>query len=288
MPGSGRPSRPAEPDAVADAIVGFYTSYDEAARLGRDIGPPELAHTQELYRRCLPEPPAVVCDVGGGTGPYAFWLAREGYTVDLVDIVPRHVQQAQAHQDTLGAGRLRSLCVGDARRLDFPNGHADAVLLNGPLYHLVALDDRLAALGEARRVLRPGGILLAVAISRYAGAIAGLVTARVWDPVFLERCRSEITTGVRHIPVDARAQQPDRAIDTAYFHQPDELAREARSAGFDVVDLLGILGLSWMVPDLEASFRDPDRRERILELARLFEREPALGPRILAVCRARH
>jgi len=279
--------RPSEPDAVAESIQAFYARYDETQRLARDIGPLERERAQEVYRRFLPDPPAVVCDVGGGSGPYAFWLAGAGYTVDLVDLVPRHIQHAEAHQATLRTGRLRSIAPGDARRLAFPNAHADAVLLNGPLYHHVAAAERAEILAEVRRVLRSTGVLLAVAISRYAGSIAGLVTERVWDPAFLAGCRVEIESGLRHHPEAARARADARSIDSAYFHHPDELAREVRAAGFEVDAVLGILGPSWMVPNLEASFADPARRAVILELARLFEREPALGPRILAVCRPR-
>ncbi len=52
----------------------------------------------------------------------------------------------------------------------------DAVLLLGPLYHLPERADRLAALAEARRVLRPGGVVFAAAISRFASMLDGLFT----------------------------------------------------------------------------------------------------------------
>jgi ubiquinone/menaquinone biosynthesis C-methylase UbiE len=276
-----------ESDAVSDSIIEFYQVFDEADRLKRDIGPLEFERTKEVFRRFLPDPPAVVCDIGGGTGPYAFWLAHLGYTVDLLDIVPRHIQQARETQRNLQAGHLRSIQVGDARKLHFRDGHADAVIMHGPLYHHVDVQERLTMLSEAKRILKSTGVLLAVAISRYAGAIAGLITERVWDPTFIEICRREITTGVRRVPDDGKSMSKDRAISTAYFHRPEEFAQEIDSAGFVVNELLGILGPSWMVPDLQSSWRDPNKRSVILNLARMFEGEPAFGPRILAVCRPR-
>jgi hypothetical protein len=39
----------------------------------------ELLRTRELLQRQLPSPPAVVLDVGGGTGVRAAWLAGRGY-----------------------------------------------------------------------------------------------------------------------------------------------------------------------------------------------------------------
>jgi ubiquinone/menaquinone biosynthesis C-methylase UbiE len=271
-------------DALANSIIRFYETFDEATRLGRDIGPLEFERTKEVFQRFLPKPPAVICDIGGGPGHYSFWLAELGYTVDLVDLVPRHVQQAKEHNDKLKVYRLRSIKVGDARKLRFPERHADAVILHGPLYHQIDLRDRLAALRESRRILKKSGVLLAVAISRYAGAIAGLLTDRVWKPDFIESCRVEITSGIRRVSSEAVRQRKVKPINTAYFHLPDEFSNEIKSAGLMVDALVGIIGPSWMVPDLEASWTDPGRRSVILELARLFEKEPILGPRILAVC----
>jgi SAM-dependent methyltransferase len=80
-------------------------------------------------------------------------LAGEGCRVHLVDIVPEHVQAA-------AKDGLLTAEVGDARRLTQADASVDAVLLLGPLYHLVDRAERTAALVEARRVLRPGGVLL--------------------------------------------------------------------------------------------------------------------------------
>src|SRR5207249_1849236 len=110
----------------------------------------EFVRTQELLSRFLPAPPAIVLDVGGGPGRYAACLATAGYTVTVLDPVPLHVEQA-------GAAGLDAV-LGDARSLPWEDARADAVLCLGPLYHLRAPHDRLAALTEARRVLRPGGV----------------------------------------------------------------------------------------------------------------------------------
>src|SRR5947209_3924398 len=44
----------------------------------------------------------------------------------------------------------------------------DAVLLLGPLYHLLQPEERCAAVAEAARILKPGGCLLAAGINRIA------------------------------------------------------------------------------------------------------------------------
>ena len=83
------------------------------------------------------------------------WLAAGGYDVHLVDPVPRHVEQALAASAPQPDHPLASAAVGDARSLPHGQGTADAVLLMGPLYHLPAREQRLAALREALRVLKP-------------------------------------------------------------------------------------------------------------------------------------
>jgi hypothetical protein len=61
----------------------------------------ELLRTRELLQRQLPSPPAVVLDVGGGTGVRAAWLAGRGYRVHLVDL---QVPKTRAKSDTVRAG----------------------------------------------------------------------------------------------------------------------------------------------------------------------------------------
>src|SRR5215204_2421405 len=135
-------------------IDSHYAAGLEGSRLARGSGRLELARTQEVLRRFLPPPPAVVADVGG-PGHYACWLAGLGYEVHLYDPVPLHVAQAEEASRARPTQPIASCTVGDARALGRPDDSTDAVLLLGPLYHLTSRADRLAALTEARRVLRP-------------------------------------------------------------------------------------------------------------------------------------
>ncbi len=267
-------------DSIAQQIVAHYNAYNEADRLKSDIGPFELVRTQELIRRYLPPAPAVVLDVGGATGIYSFWLAGLGYHVHLVDIVPRHIEQARKIAQQPGCPPLAGLQVGDARELPFDAAFADVILMHGPLYHLAERADRLRALGEAGRVLKPGGLLLAFAITRYAGLIYGLRRGVAFDPAYYAMLRNEVQTGRRENPPPWAFTFPN-----AYFHHPDELREETEAAGLRHEATLGILGPAWMVPDLDKSWQDESRREVLLDIARLTEREPVLGPRLMAVGR---
>ena len=87
-------------------------------------------------------------DIGGGTGNYGRALSDEGWDVLVVDRQPEMLAQAAAK----GLETLQA----DAQRLPLPDACADAAMLVSMLHHV---EDPVAALAEARRILRPGGRL---------------------------------------------------------------------------------------------------------------------------------
>jgi len=128
----------------------------------------EFAVTLRAFEEYLPSAPATVLDIGGGPGRYAIELARRGYHLTLADISTGEL--ALAAEKTAEAGaRLEDVVQADARELNgFADDAFDAVLLMGPLYHLLEDADRRRAVDEAVRVARPGGMLFATNITRYA------------------------------------------------------------------------------------------------------------------------
>jgi ubiquinone/menaquinone biosynthesis C-methylase UbiE/ribosomal protein S18 acetylase RimI-like enzyme len=252
-------------------IQQYYQRGEEAGRLGRGAGLLEEARTRELIQRYLPPPPAVIYDVGGGSGVYAVWLAALGYEVHLLDAMPLHVEQARQASQAQPEHPLASAETGDARHLPWPEASAGMLLLLGPLYHLTERDDRLSALREGLRVLRPGGVLLAAGISRFASTIGGLASGFLDDPAFVEIARQDLATGQHRNPTDRHGY-----FTIAYFHHPSELKAEIEAAGLRHEATLGIEGPGCWLPDLEARWADPARREQVLTAARSLEAEPTL------------
>src|ERR1700733_11314732 len=162
-----------------DALRAHYERGMERERLSSGRGDLEFPRTTEIVLRPLPPAPAVVADIGGGPGRYALWLASLGYRVVHRDIVPLHVQEVAEAASAAGVGAAIDSAVGDARSLDLADASVDAVLLLGPLYHLDAAD-RVAALAEAGRVVRPGGPVLGAAISRWAARLDGVLATRLY------------------------------------------------------------------------------------------------------------
>lgn len=249
-------------------IIDHYRSVDEGARITEGHGRLELIRTQEIMRRHLPAGPLRVLDVGGATGVHAAWLAADGHRVALFDVVPEHVATARRLAENAPG---ITAALGDARRLPVPDAGFDAALLLGPLYHLTDRDDRLAALREAVRAVRAGGLVFAAAISRFASLFDGLASGFLFDPEFRRIVRADLATGQHR-------NEPDRLewFTTSFFHHPDELRRECHEAGLEVLEVVGVEGLAGWLPQLRERWDDPADREIILDSARAVEGEPAL------------
>jgi ubiquinone/menaquinone biosynthesis C-methylase UbiE len=269
-----------QPVMVIDPeIESHYGTGYERSRLFPG-GDPSLEYVRslELLDRLLPGPPARLLDVGGGPGTYAAPLARRGYRVHLVDPVPLHVEQAR---QAAGAGPAAAYtaALGDARALAEPDRSQDAVLLFGPLYHLTESADRRQALAEASRVLRPGGRVLAVAVSRFASLLDGLYRGWLGDPVFRPIVDQDLADGQHRNPDPVGRPE---FFTTAYFHTPDGLAAEIERAGFCGVTVYGVEGPGW---PLRRDWADPQRHEDILFAARSVETQSSLtgfSPHLIA------
>jgi SAM-dependent methyltransferase len=221
----------ATPPQVAPEIIEFYSeTFDESTRLTTSAdGVLELLRTREILRRYLPAAPAEVVDIGGGPGAHAGWLVADGYRVHLVDPVARHVEQAKSVGCTAE--------LGDARALAAAPDSYDVALVLGPLYHLLDRADRGRALAEARRVVRPGGLVAAAAISRYASLFEHTATT------FLTR--DPVRDAVVDILATGRHDPGRKGFTAAYFHTAAGLAEEMTAAGLRDVTVHGIEGPTW-------------------------------------------
>jgi SAM-dependent methyltransferase len=249
----------------------YYASGYEARRLQSGTSQIELARTQELVMRYLPALPAVIFDIGGGPGVYACWLAKQGYEVHLVDATPLHVKLARQASAAQPDTPLAGCEVGDARLLKHSDESCDVVLLFGPLYHLTGRADRLRALQEAHRVLRSGGLLLAVGISRFASTLDGLRQALFDDPSFVQIVARDLLDGQHRNPTN----HPEY-FTTAFFHHPEELRAEVQESGFLYERTLPVEGPLWLSENVAANFADQQRRDHFLTLVRRLEEEPSL------------
>ena len=135
-------------------IEKHYNKHPEDLRLLRRHGIVEFEVTMHHLHRFL-QPGHHILDIGAGTGRYASALMAEGYQVKAVELVRRNIEVFLKREPTA------DVIQGDARSMPMiPTASADVTLLLGPLYHLIGDDQKVQALSEARRVTRPGGVIL--------------------------------------------------------------------------------------------------------------------------------
>jgi SAM-dependent methyltransferase len=155
-----------------------------------------------------------VCDVGVGTAVVAQLLVAEGMQVFGVDVSIEMLRQARARLP----GRIS---VADGAALPFRDASFEAVLFVWVLHHAGDLD---AALAEARRVVCPGGRV--IAISGYADPVADDI-----DPIFRgfdQELRPERLTHSDRVLAAARAaglvQEHAGSAVVSFRTTPNELA----------------------------------------------------------------
>ena len=136
----------------------FYSHYDEDGRLSKKHGSVEFLTTMRYIGKYI-KPGDRVLEVGAGTGRYSHALARQGYTVDAVELIGHNID---VFQNDTQPGENISITQGNALDLSaFSDNTYDITLLLGPLYHLYTKEDKRQALREAIRVTRPGGVIFA-------------------------------------------------------------------------------------------------------------------------------
>lgn len=245
---------------VSDDISDIAAWYDdgvegEDARLARHQLEYDL--TWRYLTRHLP-PAGSILEIGAATGRYTLPLCRRGYFVTAVDLSAALLARCRAR---LAAERLHGqtqFIVADARDLRaVPTTAIDAVLLMGPLYHLILAADRREAVRQAADRLRSGGLLFSTHLSRL-GVLGDLMKR---TPEWIEReeeGRSLLDRGRR--PDDL-----PRGGFRGYFARVSEIGPLHEALGIRTVVLAG--GEPAISAD-DASYNTlpPPRRDRWLDL----------------------
>jgi len=218
-------------DDVSD-IAELYSSNPEGEHCRLERHQLEYDLTWRYLNKYLPSQGSIL-EVGAATGRYTLELAKRGYTLTAVDLSAALIDKCRKSLVDEGLERRVRLVVADARDLgEVTEKGFDAVLLMGPLYHLVVEADRKLALKEAFDRLRAGGIIFSSFISRFG--IMGDLIKNV--PAWIEE-QAEVRS------VLERGKRPDdfpRGGFRGYFVQISEIAPLHEALEFETLVVAGI------------------------------------------------
>lgn len=154
--------------------------------------------------------PVRVLDLGCGAGFLSNFLAARGHEVTGLDLSTENLVVARARDATRSAHYVQ----GDALSLPFPDGRFDVVCAMDLLEHV---EDPAQLLGEAARVLAPGGLLVFHTFNRTWQANLVVVKGVSWF--------------VSNTPEDLHVHR--------LFLQPSEVEAMCRVHGLDLTTLIG-------------------------------------------------
>lgn len=227
----------------SEEIAGYYHRMPEHEWERMDRHRTEFAVTLRALEEHLPPPPARILDCGGGPGRFAIELAQRGYQVTLFDLSAGNLKLAREKAVQAGV-ELVAFEQGTANDLSrFPDKAFDAVLLLGPLYHMLEEHERRETLRECYRVLQPGGLFFAAFISRYAGHRN------------IARNQPEFLLADKEFAGDVLASgkipplKRDGTEWISYMIHPEEVEPFLFTEGFDVQTVLGVEGLVSMIEE---------------------------------------
>ncbi len=128
----------------------------------------EIEHHQEAILLAHVQPGERVLEVACGTGRATLELAKlvgpEG-RLDALDLSEAMLEQAHKKVSAEGLNDRVTFHIGNAVHLPFPDTTFD-ILYNSYMFDLIAVDQFIPILAEFRRVLKPGGRLALVNMSK--------------------------------------------------------------------------------------------------------------------------
>jgi ubiquinone/menaquinone biosynthesis C-methylase UbiE len=261
-----------------DIIRSYYATGVEKQRLILDKL--EGIRSKEIIQRYLPSTPIDIIDIGGATGYYAFWLQQMGHRVTLFDLTPENIEVAKEYAKQNGI-QLANAMVGDATDMAIDDQQFDLALLFGPLYHLTEKQDRVRSLSETKRVLKPGGIMLAAIISRYASLFDGFRRNLVDDERFFSLLNDDLRNGV-HINKTENIEY----FTTAFFHTLEEIRNEVKEAGLHLTKLIAVESFAWVIDNFNQRLNDADYMKKLNQVINIVESNEdlvAMSPHIIVV-----
>ena len=200
---------PAAVEAMFDRISPVYDPMNRLMTAGLD------GRWRRLTVRAVVRPGDTVLDACCGTGDLAVEAERAGARVTGLDFSERMLERARGKSSAVEWVR------GDVLTLPFPDGSFDAVTVG---FGIRNVEDLQAGLGELARVLRPGGRLGCLEITRPRGALRPFFA--LWFDGLVPLAGKVLPGGSAYTYLPASVRR---------FPGPEDLGGAMRRAGFDEI-----------------------------------------------------
>lgn len=143
----------------------YDNKYDEWLRLDRHRVEYEI--TKRYMDEFIKGEKLDILDIGGGPGRYSIYLAGKGHNLTLFDLSGKNLEVAKEKSKEYEV-TLEGYIKGNILDVQSFDKKFDVVLLMGPMYHLIKVEERKQALLNALSYLKDGGIIITSFISSYA------------------------------------------------------------------------------------------------------------------------
>lgn len=244
-----------------DRVREYYKNFDEDNRLIKDnSGKLEYEMTMKSLNKYLPKT-GVILDLGGATGVYTFPLAKKGYQMYLADLSPDLIEKAKEKISKAGLNNIISCDVVNAIDLSiYENEQFDAVLLFGPLYHLLDKNEREQCVKEVNRVLKKDGKVFASFIPYLSGSIA--IVDRFFrhpEQVNAENLRATFNSGKFN-------NLDNNGFQEGYYPTSKEVEELFEENNFEKITTFSIRGFGYEKEDELYKIQDKEMFEEIINL----------------------
>ena len=261
---------------IDNAVLAGYNAGIERDRLRTGIGIIEFERTKEILLEKLPKPPAVIYDIGGAYGEYAWWLASLGYEVHLFDLSETNIAMSAELAEEYSGVNLASAMVSDARSIPRPDKSADAVLLMGPLYSITEYGERILAIEECGRLLKDDGVLFSAALTPFSVLVPRIALYHIDD----SRKRKELDDPAVICMIERALEDgcyinPEKKIasglGSSHLHTAKALREELSMGGFNTTSVHGVMGGAWLAPNLDELLANKETKAVLMKTVRMLD-----------------
>ena len=198
-------------------LVKYYNKFNEDKRLKTRHGQVEFLTAMkyiEKYLKKISNPK--ILDIGAGCGAYSIPLSNIAH-VTAVELVKHNLKVIEKNDSSKNIKLIHGNAVNLSKLSD---NSFDIVLLFGPMYHLISMDDKLKALNEAKRVVKENGLIfISYCMNEYA-----IITHGFKDGFILDE-KDKLTNDFKIISKEDELYSFVRLEDINYLKKKADLKR---------------------------------------------------------------